>query len=80
MADLNVKLGELMKEKGLVVTQKGKIKVAEDGAFCKFLERRGIKVPAEPKLPQPERRGKTTLRTVVMHLPVLPRGHAKVYR
>jgi hypothetical protein len=52
---------EKMQEKGLVVTQKGKIKVAEDGAFRKFLERRGIEVPAEPKLPQQERQGRTTL-------------------
>ena len=36
---------EWLKSKGLVVTEKGKITIAEDGAFRRFLDSQGIEVP-----------------------------------
>jgi hypothetical protein len=52
---------DLMKSHGLVVTEKGKITIAEDGAFRRFLEEQGIEVPVASVLPRPARQGRTTL-------------------
>jgi hypothetical protein len=51
---------ELMKSKGLVVTEKGKITITPDGAFRRFLESETIEVPVASEFPQPVRVGKTT--------------------
>ena len=53
---------ELMKSKGLVVTEKGKITIADDMPFRQVLERNGVTIPAASEFTRPERRGKSTIR------------------
>lgn len=51
-----------MKSKGLIVTEKGKITIADDMPFRQVLEGKGVTVPAASEFIRPERRGKSTIR------------------
>jgi hypothetical protein len=51
----------LLKSKGVVVPERGKITITKDGAFRRLLESEGIEAPVTSEFKRPERKGKTTL-------------------
>lgn len=53
---------ERMKAVGLVITEKGRITIADDGPFRRLLDAAGIEVPVASVFPRPDRKGKTTSR------------------